>query len=171
MTTTLIGGQISAVMFTARGHNQVMNECHRETMEQIKTLYWPFHFMTAAYSRYPGVFAKRSKRYQMIKARTVHHQRPNEFSGDLRLAVIVDSIARATATRGTLEAKAPLTSVIRFGPKAGQTIRRPLTDQRRREMEFVSDDEIAEQSERMRAQYIASAYDPKYQDRVLKQFR
>jgi hypothetical protein len=171
MTTTIIGGQVALVMFNMRGHNKVMNENHRETMHQIRTLYLQFHFMTAAYSRYPGRFAKRSARWQKIKARTVHHQRPNEWTGDLRRSVLTESTIRATATRGSLTAKAPETSVIKRGPKAGQRIRRPLTEQRRSEMEHVSDLEIAEQSERMRDYYVAAIYDPANQSKVLKQFR
>ncbi len=169
--TTLIGGQITMRLFTMRGHNQIMNQIHRDTMGLIRDTLLPFHFMTAAYNRYPGVFAKRSKRWQLIKARTVHHQRPNEWTGALRRSVLLESKITATATRGTFQAKAPLDSKILFGPRAGQTIRRPLTEQRRKEMEFVSDEEIDCLGELQRNQYIAAAYDPAYQDRVLKQFR
>jgi len=171
VTTFIIGAQVSNVMFNIRAHNKIMNDNHRETMHQIRTFYLPFHFMTSAYARYPGVFAKRSARWQKIKARTVHHQRPNEWTGDLRRAVLTESVIRATAMRGSLTAKAPETSMIKKGPKAGQRIRRPLTEQRRQEMEHVSETEIADQSERMRDYYVAQIYDPANQKKVLKQFR
>ena len=171
MTLTLVGCDYRTVMFTQRGHNQVMNEQHLETMMQIRDIYLQYHFMTGAYTRYPGVFAKRSKRWQLIKARTVHHQRPNEWTGALRRAVLSDSICRSTATRGTFEAKAPPDSVVKFGPKAGQRIRRPLTEQRRKEMEHVSEDEIWEQGQRMSVAYAAAMFDPRYTQKVLKQFR
>ncbi|HEY0982675.1 hypothetical protein [Schlesneria sp.] len=172
MTATFkVGANVQLVLFSMRAHNRIMNDNHRETMHQIRTFYLPFHFMTAAYSRYPGVFAKRSVRWQKYKARTVHHQRPNEFTGELRRAVLTESVIRATATRGTLTAKSPQTSVVKRGPLAGKRIRRPLTEQRRAELEHVSDLEIAEQSQRMQDFYVAAIYDPANQDRVLKQFR
>lgn len=171
MTATYVGGEMQIRMFTMVGHNQVMNDIHRDTMETIKTLFMPFHFMTAAYNRYAGVYAKRTKKYQMMKARVVHHQRPNEFTGALRLAVLVDSVVRATAYRGTFQAKAPLDSKIISGPRAGQTIRRPLTDQRRKEIEFVSPEEIELLRQRQIAMYRAAVYDPAYQKKVLFQFR
>lgn len=169
--TTLLQGTITQRLFTARGHNQIMNQIHRDTMETIKSELLPFHFMTAAYNRYPNVFVKRSKRWQMIKARVVHHQRPNEWTGALRRAVLLESVVRATATRGTLTAKAPEDSVVLSGPRAGQMQRRPLTDQRRKEMEVVGENEIDRLRLVQRDQYIAAVYDPANSEKVLKQFR
>lgn len=168
--TTFLQGTVTQRLFTVRGHNQIMNAIHRDTMNTIKTELLPFHFMTSAYARYP-VFVKRSKRWQLIKARVVHHQRPNEWTGALRRAVLLESVVRATATRGTLEAKAPQDSLVLSGPRAGQMQRRPLTDQRRKEMEVVSDVEIDRLQLVQRDQYIAAVYDPANSDKVLKQFR
>lgn len=172
MTGHVVGvGAISTVMFTGRAHARVMNDIHRETMHQIRDTYWPFHFMTAAYSRYGDVFAKRSKRWQMLKARTVHHQRPNVWTGELQKSVLNDSVIRATSAKGTLTATAPKDSTIKFGRLAGKKIARPLTEQRRKELEFVSDEEIKAQTGRMQEQYLASTKDPRFQSKVLKQFR
>jgi hypothetical protein len=171
MTATYVAGQMQIRMFTQVGHNQVMNAVHLDTMETIKHRFMPFHFMMVAYQRYAAVYVKRSKRYQIMKARVVHHQRPNEFTGALRLSVLLDSKTRSTATRGTFEAKAPLDTTILTGPRAGQTIRRPLTEQRRKEIEYVSDEEIELLKARQIAMYRAAVYDPKYQKTVLKQFR
>lgn len=169
--TTFLQGTIQMRLFTARGHNQIMNRIHRDTMETIRNELLPFHFMTSAYGRYPNAFVKRSKRWQMIKARVVHHQRPNEWTGALRRAVLLESVVRATATRGTFTAKAPQDSKVLTGPRAGQLQRRPLTEQRRKEMEVVSDAEIARLQLVQRDQYVAAVYDPANHDKVLKQFR
>lgn len=171
MTTTFVTAEVQIRMFTVVGHNQVMNDIHRESMEMIKHQFWPFHFMTEAYNRYPGVFTKRTKKYQMMKARVVHHQRPNVFSGDLRIEVLLNSKVTATAAQGRLTAKAPMDSKIIAGPRAGQTIRRSLTDQRRKELEHVSPEEIDFVMKTQIGMYRAAVYDPRYQTKVLKKFR
>jgi len=171
MTTTFVNVEVQIRLFTLVGHNKVMNDIHRETMEMIKHQFWPFHFMTDAYRRYPGVFAKRTKRYQMMKARVVGHQRPNVFTGALRLEVLLNSKVSATAAQGRLAAKAPMDSKIIYGPRAGQTIRRALTEQRRKELEFVSPEEIEFVKQTQLGMYRAAVYDPQYQTRVLKKFR
>lgn len=164
--TTIVGASITAKLFTARGHKQVMNELNLETMNVIRDQFWPFHFMTDAYSRYGSVFVKRSARWQRLKARVVHHQRPNEFTGELRRAVLADSVIRSTATRGTLVAKAPLTSKLLAGKAAGKATRRPLTDQRRKELETVSPDEQQLLIERQQSRYVEMASDPRFIDVV-----
>lgn len=171
MTSAIYTTHARVRLFTVRGHNQVMNREMYETMLQIRDVYLPFHFMTGAYTRYPGVFRKRSRKWQMIKARKVHHQRPNEWTGALRRAVLTESIARSTPTRGTLTAKAPLDTKVLFGPRAGQMQRRPLPDWQRDELEHVSQGEIDEQLKRMHAAYRAAVYDPANQDVTLKRFR
>jgi len=171
MTTTIIGGVLTARLFHEREHGKVMKECHEETMKYIRDIYLPFHFMTEAFRRYPGIFANRSARWRRIKRRKVGHDRPNVWTGALRRAVLTESVIRKTQDFGKLEAKAPLETMIKFGPNAGKMIRRPLTEQRRKEMEFVSDDEIDQQRERMRLQYQAAVFDPAHQTKVLKQFR
>lgn len=170
MTTFIMNGEIQFVAFQMKTHLKVMNELHLETMKQIKTIYMPFHFSLSAYKRY-DVFVKRSRKWQKIKARVVHHQRPNEWTGALRQAVLLDSVTRSTATRGTFSAKAPKDSVIKWGPLAGKVIRRPLTEQRRLEMETVSRDEIGQQTQRMHDQYLALMFDPRFAPKVLKKFR
>ncbi len=169
--TTLLVPSISMRLFAQRAHNQIMNGLNRDTMTMIRDTLMPFHFMNVAFTRYPGVFANRSERWRRIKRRAVHHERPNEFTGALRIAVLADSKITATATRGSFEAKAPADSMILSGPSAGKRIRRPLTEQRRKELEFVSEDEVRELAERQQQQYIAAAYDPANSERVLKQFR
>ena len=169
--TNFVQVEVQQRLFNQRAHNRIMNDLNRETVTLIRDTCLPFHFMTAAYNRYPGVFAVRSKRWQLIKARTVHHQRPNEWTGALRLAVLLESKISATADHGRLEAKAPTETKILSGPRAGQMIRRPLTEQRRKEMEHVSESEIADLAERQRAKYIAAIYDPANQTKVLKQYR
>lgn len=171
MTTTIRSAEVRIKMFTVRGHNQIMNKSNRDTMYLIRDTLLPFHFMTVAYTRYPGVFEKRTKRWQMMKARIVHHQRPNEFTGALRIATLTSEDIHATATRGTFRAQAPLETKILSGRYAGKMIRRPLTEQRRKELETVNQDEAQSLAYRQQQQYIAAAYDPAYQDRVLKQFR
>jgi hypothetical protein len=166
-----VGVVVQQRIFTVRGHNRIMNDLHRGTMETIRDDFLPFHFMTVAYQRYPGIFQPRTKRYQIMKAKVVRHQRPNEFTGALRRSVLMESKITATANRGAFQAKAPLETKILSGPRAGQIIRRPLTEQRRRELEFVSEQEIRLLSDRQAAQYVAAAYDPANQDIVLKQFR
>jgi hypothetical protein len=157
-------------MFSLRAHAQVMNEIHRDTMFYIRDMFLPFHFSTEAYRRYPSVFEKRSKRWQLFKARTVHHQRPNVFTGALRQAVM-ETVPRATATRGTFHAQAPMDSVVKYGRLAGKTIRRPLNEQRRKELEFVSHDEIEFLAQRMADQYVAASFDPRWQETVLRRYR
>lgn len=169
--TTILAPSVSMRLFTQRGHNQIMNDLNRDTMTMIRDTLMPFHFMNVAFTRYPGVFANRSERWRRIKRRVVHHERPNEFSGALRTAVLSSTDIHATATRGTFRAQAPLDSKILSGPQAGKRIRRPLTEQRRKELEFVSEDEIQELMERQQQQYVAAVYDPANSDRVLKQFR
>lgn len=171
MTTTFVAGTMRVRLFGVRAHNQVMDEVHKTEMEHIKHDLMPNHFRTDAFSRYPGVFAKRTKKYSIFKARTVHHQRPNVFWGDLRQAVLEDSVTRSTATRGTFTAKSPMDSKIKTGPQAGKTIRRPLTAQRRLEIEHVSQAEIHEMMGRMGDHYVALMFDPRFTDSVLKQFR
>ena len=170
MTFHQVSVDMVVVMFHIRAHNRVMNDCHRETMEYTRDIYGPQHFRTDAFTRYPGIFRIRSRKWQILKARVMGHQRPNVWTGALRLSM-TESICRATATRGTLEAKAPLDTVIQFGKNKGKRIRRPLNPERRLEMEHVSTDEIVEQCDRMRNQYVAAAYDPKWQTKLLKRFR
>jgi hypothetical protein len=169
--TSIVEVKFRSRMFTLRAHNQIMNAQIRETMTQIRDLCLPFHFMTEAYNRYPGVFRKRSRRWQMIKAAKVKHQRPNEWTGELRRAVLSESIVRATPTKGTLSAKAPLSSKIMFGKRAGQTQRRPLPDWQRDELEHVSPQEIENQVQRINDYYTAAMFDPVYQETILKAFR
>lgn len=168
---TYVSGTIRMRLFSQRGHNRIMRDIHENTMEAIKYTLWPFHFETLAFNRYPEVFQKRTKKYQMMKARVVHHQRPNEFTGALKIAVLADSVIARTAKGGSLSAKAPLDSMILSGPRAGQRIRRPLTEQRRREIEFVSDAEIQNLQLRQEQQYMAGVYDPANATVVLKKFR
>lgn len=164
--TTFVGCTMTTRLFTVRGHKQVLNALNRETMETIRDQFWPFHFMTEAFSRYGSVFEKRSAKYMRRKAAVKRHQRPNEWSGALRVAVLTTSKVRATSTRGTLVAKAPATTTITHGPYGNIVYHRPLTEQRRREMEIVSADETRLLIERQQARYIESTSDPRFIDVV-----
>ena len=171
--TQLVGGTITTRLFQQRQHDQLMNMLNRNLMETLRDQFLPFHFMGSAFSRYPGVFAARSQKWRQIKRRVVHHDRPNEWTGALKAEVLSGNPRQITATkdRATFRAKAPMDSKILSGPKAGQTIRRPLTEQRRKEMEVVADQEIGLLKDRQAGQYVAAVYHPEWNVFALRKYR
>lgn len=137
-----------AKLFTARGHKQVQREILRNSMEYQRQTYLPLHFETVAYTRYPGVIRKRSKKYNDWKLRKFGHNRPNVLTGSFRDSVMNHSIVRATSNQATFTAKGTF----------------PLTPERRREIEFISDREITAITTRGGKLYVALAKDPQYQE-------
>jgi hypothetical protein len=139
---------IEGSLFTKRGHNQVMNIGHRNTMTYLKEKYIPLHFSPVAYFRYG--FKARSLAYTKRKLRKYNHNMPNVYSGRLMQAVLNNSRITATRSRGTFQAKGYF----------------PMTRERRDELEIVNEQEQKSLSKHLQDFYIKAATLPEFQDKL-----
>ena len=94
-----IGGTVTSEILTSRGLGQIQRIANRVTMVEHRTVNLKRRFENNELTRPGGPlgFTPRTKRYQIRKAKSKGHQRPNVFTGDMRAAVL--GSARVTATQ------------------------------------------------------------------------
>ena len=116
-----ISYDIKSTLVTKRTHARLMRLVNRNTITELRDRILPDKFTAAGAREY--AYEKRAKGYQIRKAQTKGHQRPLEFTGRLKRTFQSSFRITATATRAKLRARSPF----------------PLSTERRRELEAISD--------------------------------
>lgn len=147
-----VGVKIDAKLFSKRGHARVMRAAFRDALTFQRDQIWPTHFENNDMTRPEGAYGyeKRSKRWQIKKAKLKGHQKPLVFTGALRNSVINNSVVRSTQHRGTLKAKSTF----------------PMTYERRREIEAVTSSQIAVLRKRIERFYVEAVDKEEFKERV-----
>ena len=141
--------QYDASLVTVRSHNRIMNQLYREAMEHHKQVVLPRHFENVPETRPHSAYgyAPRSRRWKKRKAREGHDpERPLVYKGLMRTIVLRESVVRATKDHGTLTASNHY----------------PMTAQRRKEVETLSDREVQRIAGRMQIDYVKKANSPEF---------
>ena len=101
-----------------------MRKINRQTMTRIRFQFWPKHFERNPETAPGGAYGyeKRTRKYQISKAKRAGHQKPLVLSGRMKQAVLSGAKITATAKRGRIKARNYF----------------PMTVQRRSEVEAVS---------------------------------
>lgn len=135
--------EISDNVLTARAHKQVMRKLYRQAGTRIRFEYFPKHFENRSETRPGGAYGyeKRSKKYQIGKARRKGHQRPLVYSGRMKQAILANTKITSTPTRGTVKARNYF----------------PMKVERRQEIEAISAAEANELAKRMERDYTRYA--------------
>ena len=68
--------------------------------------YLPLHFSRAAYYRYPGVYAARTRNYEKRKLRKFGHSDPLRWSDEMMNAALIGFTDKSTATSKQAKARA-----------------------------------------------------------------
>lgn len=152
---------MTRIKITAR-YDLVTKVTHRKIMRSImraignlhkrKTI--KKHFEINKETRAGGTYdyEKRSRKYQLDKARQRGHQRPLVKTGRMRSAVLGTSVVRATKNKWTYQARNYFRMLMI----------------RREELEAVSPDEFSEYVDRLNDQYIRQANAPGNQRKTKK---
>jgi hypothetical protein len=134
---------------TEPAHKRLMNRLYREAMQRHKEKILPRHFEKVPETEPHGAYgyAPRSRRWKNRKARQGKDpDRPLVYTGLMRTIVIRESVVRATKDHATLTAKNHY----------------PMSEQRRREVEAISDREIFRMAGRMKQDYMQLVKTPEF---------
>lgn len=149
---TVLVGDISERLPTMRGHNQTMNRLFKEAVVTIWHEFLPHHFERDAFRRYK--FKARGVKYTRWKHRIVGHNLPNVLSGELKGNVLLNSLPTSTASHGNLRIRMGGRGQFMSGPRKHQFYKRALPEERRQEMEAVSDEERGELAQQFAEGYL-----------------
>jgi len=159
-------------LVTPRTHGQIMNVLFRLAMERHKQQILPRHFQNVPETRPHSAYGylPRSRMWQERKVREGRGNLPNVYTGGLRTSVLRDSVVTATQHGSTLTAKnhdanAPAGSRVINGKRYANKVRFPLTDQRRREIEMISQRELGRMAGRIKMDYVRLANHPDFRRR------
>lgn len=147
--------EVQTKLYTARGHAKVMRHVLRSRMEFWKSQLLPTHFQLNELTRPGGAYGyeTRSVKWQKKKAAAKGHQKPLVYRGNLQASVMANSTITATQHKATFRAKSYF----------------PLTPQRRREIEVVTNGQQRLLVSGAMDLYVRAAGEPEFQD--LKRIR
>ncbi len=138
---------------TERTHARILKQVHREigVLHRNRTL--KKHFENRPETRPGGEYGyeRRTKKYQIQKARKKGHQKPLVFSGDMQRTVTGTSRVTATQHRWRVYAR------------TGKTLRTLLSQQIKDELEAVSQSEVDHYLSLMERRYAQLANRPENQ--------
>ncbi len=138
-----IKAQIETSLLTTQAANQVLKVVNSLVMQEQRALL-PGHFDPSAVTKYG--YRKRSKAYQIRKARKYRHQKPLVWSGELQRAVLSSAKVTSTSKQGTLTARGSRKS--------------NLSPSHRRELEAFTADEERQRGQSFVDYFTKLATDP-----------
>lgn len=130
---------IKTRLFSKARHRKIMINLFKRTMEHVRLHLLPKHFERIGFSRYG--FKARSVRYTRWKRRIVEHNLPNVFSGQLKSSILLRSRTTSTSTHGRLYGRMGHQGQYMSGPRKNQFYTRALPDERRQELESLTEEE------------------------------
>lgn len=142
--------QYDTTLFTKRGHNKIMRLGNRQVARRHRDRRMRRHFENNPDTRPGGAYGyeKRSRRWQILKAKKTGTIRPLVYTGRLRASVLNTSRITATRKRWTYRARASF----------------PLNPERRDELQAVSPKERLEDAKLLEFLYARAAKSPVFYD-------
>lgn len=139
--------EIENTTTTVRGHARIMRYANRKAMTNHRDKRLGKHYQNIPETRPGGAYgyAKRSEKYTERKRRKKGHTRPLTYSGYMARFVRNNSRITATQKRARFKAKNYF----------------PMTQQRRDELEVISEAERKEISQEIQQIYVAESNKPK----------
>lgn len=143
--------QITSDLVTKRGHSILMKGVLKGALRFWRETYLPKHFRSGAETRPGGSYgyAKRTKKYQIQKAKRYHHQRPNVYTGELERTVRSNSRITGTQRKATFRARGS----------------HPMPIEQRQELTTIPPDEFQQIKEWIAEHYARGTRSPKFRRR------